>query len=228
MVMVFLAILPLLLNSKLDRHIHSRLENWTSILLAMSGTLMFAFSGYILYTTLFELHENCNFCIGLTILSGSLFTVSLNIGGWQKLRQQLLAMMIVLMLIVVGIFGLYTIATTSRYSTQIYDRITTTSGQKEISLAQHLTKTKAKMYGAFWCGHCHEQKEMFGEAAWNQIDYIECDPKGKNSRSDICKTAKIKGFPTWEINDRLYLGKQSLDKLSELSGYRVADRPLSR
>ncbi|HEY9888334.1 MAG TPA: hypothetical protein V6D02_08030, partial [Candidatus Obscuribacterales bacterium] len=34
----------------------------------------------------------------------------------------------------------------------------------EGQLAQHLTAQGATMYGAFWCPHCADQKELFGEA----------------------------------------------------------------
>ena len=37
-----------------------------------------------------------------------------------------------------------------------------------------LTENGATMYGAEWCGHCKAQKEMFGEAAFEKVDYVEC------------------------------------------------------
>ena len=40
--------------------------------------------------------------------------------------------------------------------------ITTSSGESEIALTQHLKQVGAKMYGAFWCPHCQEQKQLFG------------------------------------------------------------------
>ncbi len=43
--------------------------------------------------------------------------------------------------------------------------ITTTSGAAEMVLAQHLKQTEAKFYGAFWCPHCHDQKQLFGQEA---------------------------------------------------------------
>lgn len=85
-------------------------------------------------------------------------------------------------------------------------------------LVAHLRKIGAKMYGAYWCPHCSQQKELFG-AAFRSIDYVECDPKGANARASLCKTAKITGYPTWEINGKLYPGTQSLEDLAKLSGY---------
>lgn len=94
------------------------------------------------------------------------------------------------------------------------------SGAAEIALAKHLKSIKAKMYGAFWCSHCHRQKELFGKQAWTTITYIECDPKGTNPRPDLCQKAKITGFPTWEIKGKFYPGRQSLETLSQISGYK--------
>jgi hypothetical protein len=90
----------------------------------------------------------------------------------------------------------------------------------EIALAIHLRQMGAKFYGAYWCSYCHKQKDLFGKEAVSQLDYVECDPAGKNSRAALCQKANIKGFPTWEINGKQYEGFQSLQHLAELSGYR--------
>lgn len=75
------------------------------------------------------------------------------------------------------------------------------------------------MHGAFWCPHCHDQKQLFGREEFSQINYIECDPKGKNPQPDLCKAANVQSYPTWEINDKFFSGTQFLEKLADLSGY---------
>lgn len=92
------------------------------------------------------------------------------------------------------------------------------------SLAKHLKEVGARMYGAYWCPHCNHQKEMFGAAAFRQIDYVECDPRGKNPRPNLCKAANIKGYPTWEIQGKMYMGVQSLEELAKASGYKGSQR----
>ena len=86
-------------------------------------------------------------------------------------------------------------------------------------LAQHLRRSGAKMYGAYWCGHCQDQKALFGRA-FSQIPYIECDAKGPNGQPSLCQRAGIQGYPTWEIRGRKYPGVQSLEALARLSNYR--------
>jgi hypothetical protein len=90
----------------------------------------------------------------------------------------------------------------------------------QIALATHLQTIKARLYGAYWCPNCHTQQELFGKEAFTAITYIECDPRGKDAQPDLCKAANIKAYPTWEIRGKYYTGRQSLEKLAILSGYR--------
>jgi uncharacterized membrane protein len=85
-------------------------------------------------------------------------------------------------------------------------------------LARHLTTTGAAMYGAYWCPHCQDQKDMFG-TAFEHINYVECDPRGKGANPRLCQEKGIEGYPTWEVDGRLYPGAMPLQVLAELSGY---------
>lgn len=92
------------------------------------------------------------------------------------------------------------------------------SSPNPAALAEHLSAIDARMYGAYWCPHCADQKEMFGDA-FSTIDYVECAPDGENARPELCQSAGIQGYPTWEINGELYPGLRSLADLAALSGY---------
>lgn len=89
----------------------------------------------------------------------------------------------------------------------------------KVALASYLKQTGARFYGTYWCGYCNKQKEMFGQQAVKQLNYIECDPRGKNPQFSLCQKAKISSFPTWEINGQQRSGMLSLEELSDLSGY---------
>ncbi|MBX2864145.1 MAG: hypothetical protein KTR27_11355 [Leptolyngbyaceae cyanobacterium MAG.088] len=95
----------------------------------------------------------------------------------------------------------------------------------EFQLAEYLSNTEAKMYGAYWCPHCARQKQLFGDAA-RSIPYVECDPRGVNAQVNLCNTAGINAYPTWEINGEFYLGAQPLKQLAILSGFEVATEPV--
>ena len=80
------------------------------------------------------------------------------------------------------------------------------------SFAQCLTEKNVKMFGTEWCSHCKNQKAMFG-TSFQYVDYIDCD---KNK--EVCNAAEITGYPTWEVEGKLYPGEQQLNNLASLSG----------
>lgn len=86
------------------------------------------------------------------------------------------------------------------------------------ALAKCMTNKGAKFYGAYWCGHCANQKELFGDAM-KFVDYVECaDESNPQVQVDACNEAGISGYPTWVINGQKYPGEQSLEKLASLTG----------
>ena len=93
-------------------------------------------------------------------------------------------------------------------------------------LASHLTKIDAKFYGASWCPHCKQQKEMFGGSV-DRVLYIECSPGGQRAPvAQVCKDARIESYPTWVINGQRYGGTQTLEALAQFSSYKhVGGKP---
>lgn len=81
------------------------------------------------------------------------------------------------------------------------------------------TKAKgAKMYGAWWCPHCADQKELFGYA-FQYVNYVECSPPGERTLNEVCKQAGIKNFPTWQFADGSRKeGAEPLGMLSQETG----------
>lgn len=89
------------------------------------------------------------------------------------------------------------------------------------TFAQCLTEREAKMYGAWWCPHCRDEKELFGEA-FQHINYVECSSAGQRTQNQVCKDAAIKQYPTWQFADGSRTeGTQPLSKLAEKSGCRL-------
>lgn len=66
--------------------------------------------------------------------------------------------------------------------------------------AQCLTDSGAKMYGAYWCPHCANQKKMFGSSV-KYIPYVECDVNGDNSQMELCEANGVQRYPTWVFAD---------------------------
>jgi glutaredoxin len=87
------------------------------------------------------------------------------------------------------------------------------------ALARHLARSGATFYGAYWCPHCQEQKELFGGAA-GSLPYVECDAKGANAQTERCERAGVRAFPTWVIGGERREGMQSLEELARVSGFK--------
>ena len=88
------------------------------------------------------------------------------------------------------------------------------------AFARCLGTRGVKMYGAWWCPHCQEQKEKFG-ASFEYAPYVECGIKGDlHGQSQVCKDEGIKHYPTWQFPptgervDRIF----TLEELSDRTG----------
>lgn len=77
--------------------------------------------------------------------------------------------------------------------------------------ASCLAESGAVMYGTEWCGHCKDQKELFGES-FEFVNFVDCD-----RQRDACLIAGVGGYPTWKIGGENYEGLQSFERLAELS-----------
>ena len=62
--------------------------------------------------------------------------------------------------------------------------VTTTSPPNAANLARRLKDAGARMYGAFWCSHCFDQKQAFGKQAMVSFPYVECFPDGFRQASE--------------------------------------------
>ena len=86
------------------------------------------------------------------------------------------------------------------------------------AFAQCLSAKQAKMYGAYWCPHCTDQKELFG-ASFQYVNYVECGIKGSRAEAPECLQAGVKRFPTWQFSDgQSREGMMQLTALSEKTG----------
>jgi hypothetical protein len=85
------------------------------------------------------------------------------------------------------------------------------------AFAQCLTDAGVSMYGAWWCSHCENQKDLFG-SAFERLNYIECSTASR-AMNQTCRDAGIEGYPTWTFGDGSRLsGEQTLQTLAEKSG----------
>ena len=241
--MAAFALLPLAINSDKQKGLKRQLENYTWWLLLAGSIAMAVFSGYLMYVLATELKTLCPYCIGSALFSLSLLILTITGRDWEDLGQIMFTGLIVGLLTIVVTLGIYSNVNPSIAQADSVEEvadvdglipipeangqptppkgwdISTTSGEAEIALAKHLTATGAKKYGAFWCPHCYDQKQLFGKEAFAEVNYLECDPKGENPQREACLAAGIQSFPTWEIDGKFYPGTKTLAELAKLSKY---------
>jgi len=107
----------------------------------------------------------------------------------------------------------------------VTDTITKYTGYvvQEMSLddfAKCLSNKNVIMYGMPRCYECENQKRIFQES-WQYVNYVSCDPKVEDLNGECIKIGIAK-YPTWQINNQLYLGEINFENLSELSGCKLA------
>lgn len=237
--MAILAFSPLLVNPEKNRPLRTNLEKTTWWLLFVGATAMTIFSGYLMYIMFSQFVSKfgaggiCYYCIASAVFAISMLVLTLLGRDWDDVGQLFFTGAIVAVVTLVGTLAIYApINTASSPITAPGNTgipVVNTSGPAEIELAQHLKQIGAKMYSAYWCPHCHDQKELFGKEATTQhLPYVECAPDGVNSQTELCQkiaeksqaqTGQAFGFPTWEINGKFYPGTQSLSNLARISGY---------
>jgi hypothetical protein len=101
---------------------------------------------------------------------------------------------IVLVVIVIGGFGLY-------LNSQ------PTAPSKFDGLALALKSSGANFYGAFWCPHCQEQKAEFGSSK-QYLPYVEC-ANPDNSQTQVCIDNKIESYPSWTFKNGIKITSAS-------------------
>jgi uncharacterized membrane protein len=240
--MIGLAVAPLLINEENNRNLKRNLEDKTWMALFWGATGMALFSGWLMYimfsqfVAVMGLEGLCPFCLASAIMATLMFVVTLMGREWEDKGQLAFQGVIVGMLtLVIAFSGTAGISQSSSVDGSISNKagntffiVDSTSGDSEIQLARHLKSKGAKMYGAYWCPHCCEQKQLFGKEAMKEFDYVECAEDGKNGDPKACsairsevekQTGQNFGFPTWQVDGKFYSGRQVLAELAKNSGY---------
>jgi hypothetical protein len=77
-----------------------------------------------------------------------------------------------------------------------------------------INESGSKFYGAYWCSHCQNQKDMFGKSK-KYLPYVECSTPNGNGQTLACEEAGIESYPTWVFPDGAQeVGEQSLEELA--------------
>ena len=222
LLILLMAIFPLIPIFKSQKNNISELTWWGLFYLSTST---FIFSIILISIMIFKINAFCFFCILSCLISLSLLLINLFGGNWEDYGK--LFFRGFLMSVAVLLAGLIWSSSVDPSSKEISNNIQgmppaviAISSTEKIKLAEHLTKEGAVMYNAYWCPHCHDQKEMFGKEATDKLNLVECAKDGYNNKRDLCEAKGITGFPSWEINGSIDSGVKTLKELAELSNYK--------
>jgi uncharacterized membrane protein/Zn ribbon nucleic-acid-binding protein len=190
-------------------------RHWTTAwILALFGAL---YSAYLTTISITVLGATCPYCLTSLALMTSIFVlVTLQRPGvlesfsWPRLLRNTVpvaaAIIVVLHLHYAGILG----------------EPPAPEDPTARALAIHLARSGARMYGAYWCPHCQQQKEMFGASA-DRLPYIECSPGGQSApQAAECRNQHIESYPTWIINGKRFEEVMNLKQLAEAAGFQPA------
>lgn len=186
------------------------------------STAQFAFSLYLVGLLKYVIQSMCPYCLFSAGLSATLFILTAFIGravpNWRPAISISMASTIFAAILSSASFlygyPIYTAAQPD--SPQNAPVITTVSDQDALRIATKLKSKNSKMYGAFWCTHCYDQKQRFGKKAFSMLTYIECDKNGVDSQFQLCRDKRIPGYPTWEIDGELFPGEIEITELERL------------
>ena len=197
---------------------------WWILYLISCGSSVFSL---LLINIMFtKIEAFCLFCILSAILSFSIFILTI-IGASFESRETMFyrGLIISFVVLIGGLIWSNQVDPAKANNKNIYIQekispaITTTSSAENIRFAKFLNKNNINMYSAYWCPHCHDQKQLFGKEAVKELNIVECAKDGKNNQFDLCREKNIDGFPSWEINNQIYSGTKELEELAELTNY---------
>jgi uncharacterized membrane protein/glutaredoxin len=220
---LLMAVLPLVLRGEARTATAER--SWWGLLIFSTG--MAIFSLVLMGVMVFQIQAFCAFCVLSAVLSVALFVLTLIGGEWEDRGALLFRIVIVAVLVAISSLA-WSASVGQPVSTMRRGDpppVTTASTPATIALAEHLTKTGAVMYSAYWCPHCHDQKQLFGKEATSRLTIVECAEDGTNAQPELCASKGLKGFPTWEINGVLSSGTKKLEDLAALSKFQPKGAP---
>ena len=195
---------------------------WAIFLISCASSV---FSILLLNIMFFKIKAYCFFCILSAILSILIFIISM-IGAKFESREPMFyrGFIVVLTVLIGGLIWSNSVDPSnaidiSNSTEKVSPAITTSSSPQKIKFAKFLSDNNIKMFSAYWCPHCHDQKQLFGKKAVKELSIIECAQDGKDNQYKLCREKQIEGFPSWEINGEIYSGVKDLNDLAIMTEY---------
>ena len=196
---------------------------WWLIFLISCASSTFSF--LLINIMFFKIEAYCFFCILSAILSFSIFIISM-IGAKFESREPMIfrGFIVAISVLLGGLIWSTNVDPSNAIDVvnpteNVSPIITTSSSPQKINFAKFLSDNNIVMYSAYWCPHCHDQKQLFGKEAVQELKVVECAKDGKDNEYELCQTKGISGFPSWEINGEIISGTRDLNELATKTDY---------
>ncbi|KAJ1634095.1 hypothetical protein T492DRAFT_976433 [Pavlovales sp. CCMP2436] len=197
----------------------------STVVLQLGSTAAAVFSAFLMLLLATTLHAPCVLCILSAAISTCLFAVTWNANIVPD-RTAAVAYSASCAVLTSGFaLGVYLLASGAPQMAGASveeslpfrpPAIETSSSPEALRLSQRLGAQQARMFGAYWCSHCLDQKEAIGKEAMSHLPYVECAKDGADSQFPLCRQLDVPGYPTWEIGGRLFPGEKSVNELARL------------
>ncbi len=196
---------------------------WWLIFLISCASSTFSF--LLINIMFFKIQAYCFFCILSAILSFSIFIISM-IGAKFESREPMIfrGFIVAISILLGGLIWSTNVDPSNAIDVanpteNVSPIVTTSSSPQKVKFAKFLSENNIVMYSAYWCPHCHDQKQLFGKEAVKELKVVECAKDGKDNEYELCQTKGISGFPSWEINGEIISGTRDLNELATKANY---------
>ena len=196
---------------------------WWLLYLISCGSSVFSI--LLISIMIIKIKSFCFFCLLSAILSFSIFILTIIGARFDNRETMFYRGLIVAFAVLMGGLIWSNQVDPSRANEinlsneRVSPAITTVSSKEKINFAKFLNENNIVMYSAYWCPHCHDQKQLFGKKAVENLKIVECAKDGKNNNYKLCQEKGIEGFPSWEIDNEIYSGTVSLNELANMTNY---------
>ena len=224
------AFAPLIARGRVADGALAQLEGATTAAIQLGATAAAVFSALLMALLAGEIHAPCLLCICSAAISACIFAVTWNsrlMADRAAAAAYSAASAAATSAFALGAFFVVVSSTAGAGSARaspagdgdlsyLPPLIEARSSGPALKLAARLKAQHARMFGAYWCSHCYDQKEELGAEAFGELSYVECAKEGARSQADLCRKLQVPGYPTWQIDGRLFPGEKSIDELSQL------------
>jgi uncharacterized membrane protein len=203
-----------------------RADGLSEAVLQLGSTAAAVFSALLMILLATTIHAPCLLCIASATISASLFAVAWNgrvVADRGSAATLSAASAAVTLAMALGAFTLISSSSASALASAADETgpflppaVETHSSPAARALSQRLRAADARMFGAYWCSHCFDQKQALGIEALARLPYVECARDGANTQAQLCRQLDVPGYPTWQIGGRLYAGEKSIEDLARL------------